>query len=46
MAGRDSILVVDDPLEPYRATLEHNAPMLRAGRRPTWAVTASGRPEK
>jgi acetyl esterase len=36
-----SVLVVDDSPEVSRAVLERNAPVLRAGRRPSSAVTAS-----
>jgi acetyl esterase len=36
-----SVLVVDDSPELSRAALERNAPILRAGRRPSAAVTAS-----
>ncbi len=36
-----SALVVDDSPEVSRAVLERNAPVLRAGRRPSTAVTAS-----
>ncbi|MFD9701791.1 alpha/beta hydrolase [Lentzea sp. NPDC059081] len=41
LAGRKSALVVDDSPEVSRAELDRNAPMLRAGRRPTPAVTTS-----
>lgn len=38
---KKSVLVVDDSPEVSRAALERNAPVLRAGRRPSTAVTAS-----
>jgi acetyl esterase len=41
LGRRKSVLVVDDSPELSRAALDRNAPVLRAGRRPSAAVTAS-----
>ncbi|MFI0728849.1 alpha/beta hydrolase [Streptomyces sp. NPDC021225] len=41
LGDKESALVVEDSPEVSRAALERNAPMLRAGRRPTQAVTVS-----
>ncbi|MFC9428853.1 alpha/beta hydrolase [Streptomyces sp. NPDC056987] len=41
LGDKESALVVEDSPELSRAALERNTPMLRAGRRPTRAVTVS-----